>query len=65
MRRVSVFLTIDQLAALKARALETGILQSEQIRRFMNLGLFADQQTQAKPHPKTAPLFAQDNIEKR
>jgi hypothetical protein len=44
MVRISVNLTPEQVDALKARAIETGVPQSEQIRRAVNLAVFADAQ---------------------
>lgn len=44
MKRISVFLNPEQIEALKLRAAETGVIVSEQIRRYVRLGLFADQQ---------------------
>ena len=42
MKRICVNVTDEQAAQLRERADETGVLQSEQIRRYINLGLFAD-----------------------
>ena len=42
MKRIYVNVTEQQAAALKERATLTGVLQSEQIRRALNLALFAD-----------------------
>jgi hypothetical protein len=44
MQRISVNLTQEQVAALKERAAATGVPQSEQIRRAINLAVFADAQ---------------------
>ena len=44
MKRISVFLTSEQLEALRERAIVTGVSQSEQIRRAISLTLFADAQ---------------------
>ncbi len=44
MKRISVFLNPEQIEALKLRAAEPGVIVSEQIRRYVRLGLFADQQ---------------------
>jgi hypothetical protein len=53
MKRIYVNLTDEQAAALKQRAVETGVLQVEQIRRAINLSLFADSQRR----PKTAAIL--------
>ncbi|HWY20029.1 MAG TPA: ribbon-helix-helix domain-containing protein [Candidatus Acidoferrum sp.] len=51
-KRVCVNLTPEQAAALKERAVTTGVPQSEQIRRAINLSLFADAQgTRKSPQP--------------
>lgn len=44
MKRISVNLTPEQVTALKERAVATGVPQSEQIRRAINLAVFADAQ---------------------
>jgi hypothetical protein len=58
MKRVCVNLTPEAAAALKARALETGVPQAEQIRRAINLALFADNQS-AREATRQPVLFAQ------
>jgi hypothetical protein len=58
MKRIYVNLTDEQAAALKQRAVETGVLQVEQIRRAINLSLFADsQQEREQSRPKTAAVL--------
>jgi hypothetical protein len=44
MKRICVNVTDEQATALKKRAQETGVIQAEQIRRAINLCLFADEQ---------------------
>jgi hypothetical protein len=46
MRRITMNVTDAQYEALKTRERETGCTQSEQIRRAINLTLFADAQQQ-------------------
>lgn len=46
MIRLHLNITEKQSEALKARALETGVQQSEQVRRAINLLLFADAQSE-------------------
>lgn len=55
MTRICVNLTSEQVASLKQRALDTGVPQSEQIRRAINLALFADKQTPRKQPVLFAP----------
>jgi ribbon-helix-helix protein len=45
MLRCHFLITEDQSKALKERSLQTGVPQSEQIRRAINLVLFADKQS--------------------
>jgi hypothetical protein len=56
-KRICVNLTPEQAAALKERAVTTGVPQSEQIRRAINLSLFADAQGTRKS-PQQPVLFA-------
>jgi len=57
MKRISINLSEEQAAGLKARAAATGVLQSEQIRRYINLGLFVDQQKQRPARPAQPVLI--------
>ena len=61
MKRIYVNLTDEQSQRLKERAVETGVLQAEQIRRAVNLMLFAEQKPRRKSNAKPSteqPLFA-------
>jgi hypothetical protein len=53
MKRICVNVSDEQAAALQRRNVETGVPQSEQIRRAINLALFADEQVGKKTtqHP--------------
>ena len=48
MKRICVNVSDEQAAALQRRNVETGVPQSEQIRRAINLALFADEQVGKK-----------------
>lgn len=48
--RVYVALTDDQIAALKVLSEKHGSPVAEQIRRCINLALFADQQSESERH---------------
>lgn len=54
MKRVYVNLTDEQSQRLKERAIETGVLVAEQIRRAVNLMLFADAKPKKKSSTKTS-----------
>jgi hypothetical protein len=57
MIRITLNVTPEQSAGLKSRADQTGVLQSEQIRRYINLGLFVDQQKQRPARPAQPVLI--------
>jgi hypothetical protein len=59
MQRIHVHITEEQSKALKERQLETGVTPSEQIRRAINLVLFADQQAESR-RTNQRVLVAQD-----
>jgi len=46
MKRLTINLTEAQAAVLKEQAAVTGVRQAEQIRRAINLAIFADKQQQ-------------------
>ncbi|MGA2338023.1 MAG: ribbon-helix-helix protein, CopG family [Terriglobales bacterium] len=56
MKRISINLSEEQAAGLKARAAATGVLQSEQIRRAIDGSL-------AKPTPRVPILVVQKTEE--
>jgi hypothetical protein len=47
MQRITLNITEKQHKALKERALQTGVQQSEQIRRCLNFVLFSDNRSDA------------------
>jgi len=58
MKRVYVSLTDEQSQRLKERVVETGVLQAEQIRRAVNLMLFAEQKPRKKSNAKPSTEVA-------
>lgn len=58
MKRICVNLTAEQAAALQERANETGVLQSEQIRRAIDLSLLVGKSQQRSARPAQPVLVA-------
>jgi Ribbon-helix-helix protein, copG family len=51
MKRICVNVSTEMAAGLKEKAAVTGVPQAEQIRRAINLALFADQQADPNRQP--------------
>jgi hypothetical protein len=57
MRQITVNLRDDQVTALQKRAAETGVLQSEIIRRALDVALSSETVRPAAPRSASAPVL--------